>query len=127
MASSHFVIRAGIVRHVLENMSRAGIEAPVSEHLEPQSLRVDVGERRQSVRELWPMGRVGRGREVSTGVRIAASHYPDAPERSATAGEGGPASQTARHAAVAGDGGMSAIGAACAGDTKRIPGAYTPG
>ena len=74
---------------------------------------------------LW--SRVGREQEVSTGVRIAASHYPDAPERSATAGEGGPASQTTRHAAVVANGDMSAIDAACVGDTRRIPEAYTPG
>lgn len=51
---SHLVVRARVVRHVLEDVRRTGVEAPVGEHLQPQLVRVDLGQRGESIGELRP-------------------------------------------------------------------------
>ena len=51
---SHLVVRAGIVRHVFENMRGPCEEAPVCEHLEAQRVRAYLREWRNPVGKLWP-------------------------------------------------------------------------
>ena len=86
----HLVIGARVVWHVLEDVRRAGEEAPVGEHLQTKLVRVDLGQRGQAVRELWS-ARAGHHDPTAFSSQISPieARTIDVLERCASVGQSG--------------------------------------